>query len=331
MKTLRWGFLSTAHIARKNWNSILHSGNNTLVAVASRDIARSRSFIEQCQASAPFAKAPTALGSYEELLASPEVDAVYIPMPTALRRDWVVRAARAGKHVLCEKPCAANLADLETMLAACRDNRVQFMDGVMFMHHPRLEHMRAMLDDGKSIGGIRRIMTIFSFRPDAAFFKNNIRVMGNLEPAGCLGDVGWYCIRFILWAMRWQMPVEVNAKIISASDSGANAVPTEFSGELVFADGASAGFFCSFTTNQQWVNLSGESGWLRVEDFVAPNDDAPAGFVVNGTHMSVPPNSGDSSENPPPVRLQHVNMFRNFADQVSSGELNTDWPGKPNR
>src|SRR4051812_24006554 len=110
---LRWGILSTAQIARKNWSAIHHSGNGTVVAVASRDVARSRNFIAECQAHAPMQATPRALGSYEELLAAKDVDAVYIPLPTGLRKEWVLRAAAAGKHIVCEKPCAVSAADLE--------------------------------------------------------------------------------------------------------------------------------------------------------------------------------------------------------------------------
>src|ERR1035437_9175806 len=138
---LRWGILGTANIAQKNWNAIWNSQNGCVTAVASRDPQRSRRFIDECQAQAPFPSAPRALDSYEELLAAPDVDAVYIPLPTGIRGHWVKGAAEAGKHVLCEKPCATSLVELVEMLDACRRNKVQFMDGVMFMHSRRLEPM----------------------------------------------------------------------------------------------------------------------------------------------------------------------------------------------
>ncbi len=128
---LRWGILGAANIARKNWKAIWNSGNGVVTAVASRDIERSRRFIDECQAQAAFKSRPRAFDSYEELLASNEVDAVYIPLPTGIRGPWVKRAAEAGKHVLCEKPCATSVAELIEMLETCRRNRVQFMDGVM--------------------------------------------------------------------------------------------------------------------------------------------------------------------------------------------------------
>src|SRR5947208_1196090 len=126
MKKLRFGFLSAANIGRKNWLTAANAGNCIVSAVASRDRDRSRKFIAECQKAAPFAPAPTAFGSYDELLASKDVDAVYVPMPTGLRKEFVIRAAAAGKHVLCEKPCASNVADLEEMLAACKKHNVQF-------------------------------------------------------------------------------------------------------------------------------------------------------------------------------------------------------------
>ena len=144
----RWGILGTAGIARKNWQAIALSGNSTLTAVASRSLDRSRQFIAECQAACPLPSAPAAVGSYDELLTRPDVDAVYIPLPTGLRKEWVVRAADAGKHVLVEKPVGVTAADVRDMLAACDRNRVQFMDGVMFMHSRRLDALRRTLDDG---------------------------------------------------------------------------------------------------------------------------------------------------------------------------------------
>src|SRR6516225_3372734 len=104
----RWGILGTAWIARKNWKAIRNAGNSTLTAVASRDAERVRRFIEECQADVPLTPVPAACASYQELLDRDDIDAVYIPLPTGIRKDWVIQAARSGKHVLCEKPCAVS-------------------------------------------------------------------------------------------------------------------------------------------------------------------------------------------------------------------------------
>ena len=333
MRKLRIGFLSTANIGRSNWKAIFNSGNCVVSAVASRDTKKSREFIRACQREFPFEKIPDALGDYNELLSSPNVDAVYIPLPTALRKEFVIRAAQNGKHVVCEKPCAISAADLDEMVSACRKHGVQFMDGVMFMHSPRLARVRQVLNGGKSVGEVRRISSAFSFYSGEKFFKNNIRVDGALEPAGSLGDLGWYCLRFALWAMNWKMPRSVSGKILSQSPRLKNrtAAPTEFSGELVFDDNRSAGFYCTFLAGfQEWVHVSGRNGWLRLPDFVHPFDSYAPAFEVNRKEIRVP----GGAKCPPgmdPMRQGHrtaqdARMFRNFANQVFSGTLNSDWP-----
>jgi predicted dehydrogenase len=329
---LAWGILGTAEIARKNWRAIRNSGNATVAAVASRAPERSRRFIEECQAEVQMEKTPRAFGSYEELLASKEIDAVYIPLPTGLRKEWVLRAARAGKHILCEKPCAVTAADLREMLDVCAENRVQFLDGVMFMHSARLKRMREVLDDPAAIGEIRRIQSAFTFCAPPEFYEGNIRSQSSLEPHGCMGDVGWYCIRLSLWAMQWQMPRRVSARILSEK-----IVPTELSGELYFDHGVSAGFYCSFrTNNQQWAVISGTRGYLRLEDFVLPFAGNRLDFelqhleyrvsgcdvrmVPQATRYSIPESSHGETD------AQECNMFRAFSGQVLSGSLNPEWP-----
>jgi predicted dehydrogenase len=334
MKKLRIGFLSTAGIGKKNWKAIFNSGNCVVSAVASREIGKSRKFIADCSREFPFAIEPTAFGSYEELIASPEVDAVYVPLPTGLRKEWILRAAQAGKHVVCEKPCAVSTAELNEMISACAKNKVQFMDGVMFMHGPRMNKIREVLDDGKSVGQIRRIASAFSFYVGEDFFRDNIRVNGALEPAGCLGDLGWYCIRFALWTMNWQIPKTVTGKILSRSETLPDrpSAPTEFSAELFFEDNVSAGFYSSFVTGrQQWVHVSGQKGWLLVPDFVHPFNSREPAFEVNETeirHLAAAPGSKPVAD---PMELGHPTshdtiMFRNFASQVFSEKLNEEWP-----
>lgn len=333
MKKLRIGFLSTAGIGRKNWKAIFHSGNCVVAAVASRDVEKSLKFIDECQREFPFAEAPRAFGSYEELIASPDVDAVYVPLPTGLRKEFVLRAAQNGKHILCEKPCAASVTELDAMLAACKNNSVQFLDGVMFMHSPRLEKVREGLDDAKSVGRIRRISSAFSFYPGEEFFQGNIRTDAALEPAGCLGDLGWYSIRFALWTLNWQLPKKVTGKILSQSSAtnGRTPTPTEFSGELFFDEGVSVEFYCSFLTGrQQWVHVSGQNGWLRLPDFVHPLNSYEPTFEVNEKFLTV----ASDVKCPPGVdplpqghaTAQDARMWRNFANQIASGQLNADWP-----
>ena len=334
MKKLRVGFLSTAGIGKKNWKAILHSGNSIVSAVASRDVNKSLEFIAECQRANPFEQVPTAFGSYEELLASNDVDAVYVPLPTGLRKDLVMRAAQHGKHILCEKPCAVNLAELTEMLAACAENSVQFLDGVMFMHNIRLPKIREVLDDEKSVGQIRRIATAFSFYPgNEDFFRTNIRANGALEPAGCVGDLGWYSIRFALWALKWQMPESVSGKTLNQSEKlpGRESTPTEFSATLNYPGGVTVEFYASFlAAKQQWVFVSGQKGWLRLPDFVHPFNGYEPAFELNEKFIVVP---GEVTCPPgaDPMAFGHATaqdtrMWRNFANQIFSGSINREWP-----
>ena len=334
----RWGILGTANIARKNWQAIRKAGNATLNAVASRDRERARRFIEECQAAAPLATVPSACGNYEELVERPDIDAVYVPLPTGIRKEWVLRAAEAGKHILCEKPCGVTAADVRAMLEACRKKQVQFMDGVMFMHSRRLELLRQTLNDQHSIGTVRRIASQFSFKASDDFLASNIRVSSHLEPLGCLGDLGWYNLRFSLWVMNEQLPQFVTGHIHAqhARADGGQPVPVEFSGELFFPGNVSASFYCSFVTeNHQWANVSGTHGYLHVADFVLPFFGCEAAFEVNcpifrvdgcdfnmedhTRRLTVDEYSNSTSNS------QETNMIRTFSGIVISRRLEPRW------
>ena len=335
----RWGILSTAGIAMKNWHSIAASGNGRVVAVASRSADKARQFVDNCQASVPVPGEVDALGSYDELLGRSDIDAVYVPLPTGIRTDWVVKAAQAGKHVMVEKPCGVTAADVERMIAACEENGVQFMDGVMYMHSDRMPAIRRVLDDGESVGTIRRIASQFSFNADEDWIASNIRASSDMEPAGCLGDLGWYTIRATLWALNYEMPVEVRGRIlhgIQRPDSSSE-VPMEFQGELHFASGVSATFYNSFRGNhQQWVNVSGTKGYVEWKDFVLPYfgntvsfDVANHDFVADGCHFNM--EKGLRTEQVAEYSNNHkdaqeTKLFRNFAALVLSGNVDSHWP-----
>jgi predicted dehydrogenase len=215
---LRRGILGTANIARKNRHALHNSGNGVLVAVPSRDRQRAAQFIAECQTSVPVSVPPRACGSFEEVIAAPDVDDVCTPLPTGIRREWVLRAAAAGTHVVCEKPRAPSLADLLAMTEACRKHGVQFMDGVMFVHGQRLNRIRETLAGGTSVGDIRRMSTQFTFRGDADLFAHNPRIHAALETRGCLGDWGWYSLVFTLEILDGRLPESVTGRIHATRD-----------------------------------------------------------------------------------------------------------------
>jgi predicted dehydrogenase len=334
-QTCRWGILGAAGIARKNWRSVFNTGNAVVAAVASRDPARAQAFIDDCQGECAFPDTPRAC-TYDEMIAADDIDAVYIPLPTGLRKPWVIAAAKAGKHVLIEKPVAGAAADFEEMMAVCAANNVQLMDGVMFMHSARLPALKQTIR--AELGPLRRIATQFSFLGPDDFLANDIRLHSELEPFGCLGDLGWYTTRIILWAMDWQMPTEVNARILTSAKraDSPGEVPTAISAEMVFEGGVSASMFCAFTAeHQQWLRVSGQNGYVAVQDFVLPfsgdtlfYDLVKADFSCDGTIFTMKDLSqtltiDEQSHSHP--NAQETNLFRNFSANVIDGKPDRFW------
>jgi len=208
----------------------------------------------------------------------------------------------------------------------------------MFDHSLRMPAMRKVLDDGISVGAIRRITSAFTFRAPDSFYATDIRADGALEPLGCLGDLGWYCIRFSLWAMNGQMPRAVSARLISpAGRAGPGPVPVDFSAELLFNDEISAGFNCSFSAGlQQWAVVSGTIGQLKLSDFVVPAAAGEVEFSVTGSdshgegmdakvRMATRRFSVAEHGDGHPT-AQETLMFRDFTSQIRLGTLNPSWP-----
>jgi predicted dehydrogenase len=335
----RWGILGTAGIAKKHWRGMRVAEGATITAVASRTLAAAQQFIDQCSAAVPYPNPVAAVAPYEALLDREDVDAVYIPLPTALRHHWVIRAAEAGKHVLAEKPAACDAVQVKEMLHACRQHKVQYMDGVMFMHSARLPLVRQLLDNPNTVGKLRRMASQFSFCGNAEFRTHNIRVDSRLEPHGCLGDLGWYCIRFFLWVMQGKLPISVRARMLSTLHGAGSpvAVPGEFSAELIFPGGVSASFYNSFVTeNQQWMHISGERGNLALADFVLPYHGAEIAatltqdvFRVDNCdfHMEHHQQRHAVSEYSSAFAgAQEIRLIETFVQLVRSGQLSEVWP-----
>ncbi len=177
----RWGVLSTAKIAREQLlPAIAGSDNGVVAAIASRDPARARQLADQWNA-------PHAFGSYEELLACPEVDGVYIPLPTSQHVEWTAKAIGAGKHVLVEKPLALKAED-STPLIALRDrHKVVVSEAFMVVHHPQWIRVRELIAEG-AIGRLRHVQGAFSyFNVDPHNMRNQPDLGG-----GALPDIGVY-------------------------------------------------------------------------------------------------------------------------------------------
>jgi xylose dehydrogenase (NAD/NADP) len=182
MRPVKWGILSTARINRQIIPAAHTSEKADLVAVASRDRARADEYARTWEI-------PQAYGSYEELLADDEIEAVYISLPNNLHCEWSIRSVEAGKHVLCEKPMGRRAAEVEDAFdAAERAGRI-LSEAFMYRHSPQTKRLRQLLDGG-AIGELRVVRACFSF---ALFDTSNIRLRPELE-GGSLMDVGSYCV-----------------------------------------------------------------------------------------------------------------------------------------
>ncbi len=200
-KKLRWGVFSTAAIGlKKVIPGMQRSQHCTMAAIASRDLGRAQAVAAQLNI-------PTAYGSYEELLADPNIDAIYNPLPNDLHLPWTIKAAEAGKHVLCEKPLTLTVAEAETLLAARNRTGVQIGEAFMIRSTAQWLRLRELIDSGR-IGQIRSITGVFSyFNADPANIRNQMESGG-----GALLDIGCYLIHAARYAFA-QEPTRVVALI----------------------------------------------------------------------------------------------------------------------
>ena len=234
---LRIGILGTARIARSFTLAVRPSRRVTVAAIASRDLDKAQRFAQDLGIARSF-------DSYESLLADPEIDAVYIPLPNSLHAEWSIRAARAGKHVLCEKPLAASAAQARAMFDAARQHDVHLVEGYPYLAHPQTRKMRELLEEG-TIGAARLIQASFGFTLTDG---GNIRLNPQLS-GGALMDVGVYAVSLIRIVAK-QCPARVHAVAdwTPSDQSGAGEVDNSLAGTLEFTGGLLAQVTCSFNS-----------------------------------------------------------------------------------
>jgi xylose dehydrogenase (NAD/NADP) len=179
---VRWGFLSTANINDKLLPGAKESPDVNVVAVASRDAARAEAYARERGIERSY-------GGYDELLADPDVEAVYISLPNSMHVAWSIRALEAGKHVLCEKPLSRHPEDVERSFDAAEKTGRILMEAFMFRHNPQTKRLVELVEGG-AIGRLRLVRAAFSFPLDDA---SNVRLNAELEGGGLM-DVGCYCV-----------------------------------------------------------------------------------------------------------------------------------------
>ncbi|MDC3412205.1 Gfo/Idh/MocA family oxidoreductase [Aquibacillus sp. 3ASR75-11] len=264
MVKIKWGILSTARIGQKQLiPAIQRSVNGEVEAIASRG--------EKAKEVASKFNIPKAYTSYEDLLNDDDIDAVYIPLPNSLHKQWVVEAAKHKKHVLCEKPAALHTNELKEMLTECRENGVYFMEAFMYQFHPQHEKVKQVIASGV-IGDVSLMKGSFSFVLEND--PTNIRLNKDLG-GGSLFDVGCYCIHSIRSILD-QEPVRVFASA-KLSDTG---VDTTAIGMLDMENGVKAVFDSSFELSaRSMYEIVGSKGTIKVPQAYRPDNNNHIGVV----------------------------------------------------
>ncbi len=269
MTTVQWGVLSTSNLALvKVIPAMQASQNGSVGAIASRSEATARQAAERLQI-------PKAYGSYEALLADPEITAIYNPLPNHLHVDWTLRALAAGKHVLCEKPISLNAAEAQRLAdAATAYPQLKVMEAFMYRFHPQWQIARDVVASG-AIGELRLINTIFSYYLVDPTNIRNIPEVGG----GAIMDIGCYgtsTARYIFAAE----PISVSSRIEYDPQMGTDRFVSAI---LDFGDGV-ATFTCSTQmTPYQRVQIFGSTGRVEIEiPFNAPPDRPCNVWITTG-------------------------------------------------
>ena len=270
-RPVRWGILGAADIAIKKVIPAMRASRLAVPhAIASRDIAKAKAAAERLGI-------PRAYGSYEELLADPEVEAIYNPLPNHLHVPWSVRAAGAGKHVLCEKPIGLSADEARVLLAARDANRVQIAEAFMVRTHPQWAVVERLIAEGR-IGPLRLVTGHFSYyRRDPTDIRSNVDWGG-----GALMDIGCYPIFIARW-MFGAEPTDVVAMMERDPDMGIDRLTSAM---LRFAAGQATFTCAGQLVPYQRMHLFGERGRIEVEiPFNAPPDRACRIFVDDGSQL----------------------------------------------
>jgi D-xylose 1-dehydrogenase (NADP+, D-xylono-1,5-lactone-forming) len=249
MDAVKWGIVSTANINRNVIPGAHASDKVELVAVGSRDQAKADAYAHEW-------KIPRAYGSYEALLADPDVEAVYISLPNTLHVEWSIKALEAGKHVLCEKPFSRHPEEVEAAFDAAGRTGMLLTEAFMYRHNPQTKKLQELVDGG-AIGDLRLIRSSFSY---SLYDTDNIRLRAEVE-GGALMDVGCYCVSGS--RLLGGEPTEVRA----GAWYGPSGTDWVFTGLLRFPNDVLATFDCGTALpNRNELEAIGSEGSLFLAD-----------------------------------------------------------------
>ena len=309
VKTLRWGIVGTGGIANSMAGMIGMADAAVTGAVSSRRM-------ETAQAFADDHDVPNVFDSWQEMIDSDVVDAIYVATPTSVREEICIAAARGGKHVLGEKPFAS-LPSVERIAQACRDNDVAFMDGTHFVHHPRTLDIRQHRQD--RLGFVWSVASAFQFNLED---RGNIRFNPGLEPMGAIGDAGWYNMR----AAVEYLPPDVVVDTVSAHlrRDGETGAAISGTGVLEFTDGSTSTWNCGFDSGAVVMDLriTGTEGVINIDDFLGQNRDGSGDFLYRKGGW------GDSASEEitiPSAKPGAALMFEDMAAAAADPSLREQW------
>jgi D-xylose 1-dehydrogenase (NADP+, D-xylono-1,5-lactone-forming) len=308
MKTVKWGILSTANIAQTQLIPAIKGAKNAeVVAIASRG--------EKAIEVAERLQIPKAYTSYEELLDDQEIDAVYIPLPNLLHKEWVIKAAKKGKHVLCEKPASLTAADTAEMVTVCNNYGVRFMEAFMYQFHPQHDRVKEILQAGE-IGEVKLMKSSFSFFMEPTDRESNIR-MDSTMGGGSIFDVGCYCIHSSRNLLNSEpVSVEVNSKI----DADYNVETTSFV-MMKMANGVDVVFDSSFDMAfRQEYEIIGTEGAIKVPLAFRPDVNGNVGVVIV--------EKGSVKREESLMGEQYVLQVEHFSAAVLDKTLELQYPGE---
>ena len=265
-QTVRWGLLSTARINAALIGPLQQAARSQLAAVASRDHGKAAAYAVEYHI-------PKAYGSYEDLLADPDVDAVYISLPNSMHAEWTIKAAQAGKHVLCEKPLVVSLAELELVEVAAAKASVTVFEAFMYLHHPQTRQALEMVRSGK-LGQLQTINSWFNFYLPPVQAQN-VRLQAGLT-GGAMWDVGVYPNSVSIVMAGSGAPKAVWAQ----QEVGESGVDVAMRAQLHFNNGTVAQISTGFRTPfREGVYLVGDQGILNIVEPWKPG--------VNGTDSTM--------------------------------------------
>ncbi|MBE7435226.1 MAG: Gfo/Idh/MocA family oxidoreductase [Anaerolineales bacterium] len=251
---ISWGLLSTARINRALIKPLRASKRTRLLGVASRSLTSAQAYAREWGI-------PKVYGSYEELLADPEIDVIYNPLPNHLHAEWTIKALYAGKHVLCEKPLALKLEEVDAIIAAAKETGNIATEAFMYRHHPQTIKVIELVNNG-AIGRVQLIKGAFTFGLSR---EGDIRLVKEYG-GGSLWDVGCYPISYARTILG-EEPIEVFGWQVT----GPGGCDESFYGQMRFGSGVHMQFDSGFRSSlRSYVEIVGTEAVLNIPDPFKP-------------------------------------------------------------